>query len=647
MRRLGALIGKELREHGLVLGALTLLLVGVALLLLLGSLAASRTMTLLETHATFVRFFLPIAALALGHRLIVLEYQRGTQRFLEALPLRRWEVLVTKLALALGVLSIAALGSLALSLAAAALREPITLRWVAIVLVKTELFALTLGVFFLTMGLAGRFRIPIYLTLLFALAFLGFATDVELARFGPFALVGERFVLERDRLPVGEVLETALLIAGMLGIGAFLALGREGSIADALARRMSAREKAIVGVVLIGAMVASELFDTKKDKDPFTFDHEAVVRLEDPRVEVLYLEPRHRPRAEALAALVASDLRGVRDALALEALPAVHVALRESIDPRAIERVELEENDGVLVRASFASDGFDRDALRARLIERVLEHVTGDRAAFEPYAWVRTGFAEAWVHSVGWRAPPRARPGSAAPLPSPARSGEALPSPALRALHVARTERPRFVTLARWQRTEERLGPAGAEGLAYAAAAAIVARAGQPKWLAFARSTIAREPPPAALAVIDLRLDPIAARLERETGMSPEALDAAMQEQIARWRASERARRLARVPRLRASLAMEGRAIVWRVSADRPFEPGATCSLLHAAAGPFDRPLRPEALFREERLCAALADPEALAGRHGPGERVLVAVELDTPTLGAPVRVAAARLEVP
>src|SRR5690606_23897924 len=172
-------------------------------------------------------------------------------------------------------------------------------------------------------------------------------------------------------------------------------------------------------------------------------------------------------------------------------------------------------------------------SIRAALIERVLEHVTDDRAAFEPYAWVRTGFAQAWVHA-----------------------GQPLPAPALRALHVARAERPRFATLARWQRTEERLGPAGAEALAFTAASAIEARAGRPRWLAFARATIAREPPPAALAVIDLRLDPIAARLPRETALTPEALDAAMLEQIARWRASERARRLARVPRLSASIAM-------------------------------------------------------------------------------------------
>jgi hypothetical protein len=91
---------------------------------------------------------------------------------------------------------------------------------------------------------------------------------------------------------------------------------------------------------------------------------------------------------------------------------------------------------------------------------------------------------------------------------------------------------------------------------------------------------------------------------------------------------------------------MEARSIVWGVTADRPFEPGATCSLLHAAAGPFDRPLRPDELFREERVCAELEE-EALAGRYGPGERVLVAIELDSPTLGAPVRIASARLEVP
>lgn len=628
MKRIGALFAKELREHGLLLGALTLLLAVVGLLLLVGALAAARTVTLLEAHATFVRFFLPIVALALGHRLVVREYQRGTQRFLEALPLRRWEVLITKLVLGLLFLSFVAAVSLAVCVAAASFREPVTLRWVALVALRTELFALALGAFFLTMGLLGRFRIPIYLALAFAAAFLSFATDVELVRFGPFALVAERLVLERDALPWREVGETLLVTGGMLALGAALALSREGAIAEGLARRMTAREKGAVGLVFIAALIASEVFDAKRDKEPFAFEHEAVARHDEPRVEVLYLEPRHRSAAQALAAIVASDLEGARGALGIEELPPVHVALRESTDPRVVERVRLQKNDGVLLRASFTSQGFDRDALRTAVLEQVLEHVTDRRAAFEPYVWIRTGLARSLVHE-----------------------GEALPDPALRALWVARSERPRFSLLERWQRTEERLGPAAADGLAYLAATAIRERAGRARWHAFARSLVAREPPPALLAVFDLRLDPIAARLERTTELSVPALDEALRARIAALRAHPGAEVLVRAPRLAGTIEVERaeggvRSLSWRLTADRPFEPGTRCALLHAAAGPHDRPFREDELFREEVGCEELLQGSSLVGRYGPGERVLAAIEVDMPVLGAPVRVATTRLEV-
>lgn len=625
MSRIGVLLAKELREHGLAMGALLVLLGGVATLLLIGAALAPRTLTLLETHATFVRFFLPIVGLALGHRLIVREYQAGTQRLLEALPLRRWEVMLAKLLFGLAVLGLAALASLVISAGAAAFREPVTLTWLALIALRTALFTFTLGAFFLTMGLLGRFRIPVYLTLLFATLFLAFATDLELRRFGPFALIGERFVLEREDFPWREAAVTLAMGLGMLGVGALIALSREGALAEGLARRMSAREKGTVGIILIGALIGSELVDARTKKKPFAFEHEAVVRAEG--IDVLHLEARHRAAAEALSAVVAEDLRGVREALGRDDLPPVHVALRAAVDPREIERVTLKDEEGVLLRASFASEGFDRDALRAAVLERVLASITRGRAAFEPYVWVQRGFARAWVHR-----------------------GETLPAPALLALWAARQERPSTSLLAEWERTEERFGVAAADGLAYVAARAIETQVGEDAWQRFARTLLAEPPPLGVLAVIDLRLDPIEARLERETGLTPRALDEALDAQLTAWRALERGP-LARVPRTDAFILVEPGnppALRWWVDADRPFEPGATCTLVHAAIGPFDAPLDPDALFREERPCAELDDEEArLVGRYGSGERVFAAIELDTPALGAPVRVVATRLEIP
>lgn len=631
MSRLAALLRKELWHHGAVMAALFALLGAVALLLLLGALLAPRTMTLLETHASFVRFFLPLAALALGHRLVVQEYRAGTHRFLEALPLRRIDVVLTKLLVGLALMSVLALASLALSTLAAGLREPLTLRWIALVALKTELFALALFSVLFALGLLGRWRVAVYLGLGFVLLFVEQATRVELGRFGPFALVGERFVLEREAIPWSEGAVTLGLAASAVGLALVLSLSREGALVDGMARPMSARETTAVGAVLVAGLIAAELADDWRDRPAFAFSREEVVRRADPDLAVLYLEEPHRARAEALADVLHADLARLRRELGLARLAPVHVALRETLDPRLVERVELDGREGILLRARFTSEGLDLDDLRAAVLERALEVATDGRAAFEPYAWARTGLARAIVHADE-PAPPRA--------------------PLLRALYLTREQEPSLALLERWQETEERFGPAGAEVLAYAAFRGLEARAGRERASAFARAAFGTPPLPGALALLEDWRAPPMARLARETGLGPAELEEAWRRELAVWRADPRARALAELPRASASLALEREGALpvlrWTVRFDRPPPPEAICSLLHAAVGPFDAPLAADAWLHEERRCLEL-DPEGerLVGRYGAGERVLLAVELHDPRLGAPMRLAAERMELP
>lgn len=627
-RRIAALVRQELWQHGLVVLALLVLVAGVDALLLVGTLIAPRTMTLLETHGIFVRLLLPIAALALGNRLVVREYQQGTQRFLEALPVSRVEVVLTKLGLGFAVLSLAALSSLIVAGAAALARgEPLTLRWLSVVALKTELFVLALWSVLFTMGLLGRFRVPAYLAALVGLFVLDQATDVHLARFGPFALVGERFVLERESLAAGEALATLAIAFVALGLAFALSLAKEGAAAEALARRMSQREKAAVGAVLVFGLMAGEIVSELRSDEPFSFEREEVVRRDDPPLEVLYLEAPNRPAAEALADVLAADLAAMREALAIGAMPRVHVALRPTLGPRQVQHVRLEDGGSVLVRAAFTSEGFDRENLRASVLSRALERVTDGRAAFEPHAWVRSGFARAWAH----------------------REGESDRELRRRALVVARSRRPSFALLERSESTAERFGPAAAEALAYVAMRALEEEAGRERWLAFVRTVVGRAPPPGFAAVIQHRIHPVSARMRETTGVTPEALERALTERVLAWRRDPAMRG---IPRARGHVAIEPAGgdlygVRWRVAFDGAPEPGATCTLLHAAIGPFDAPVPIDELFREERSCAALApEGELLVGRYGPGERVLAAIELDHPSLGA-VRIASARLEVP
>src|SRR5829696_2340111 len=113
-----ALIGKELRQHGPALLGLS------ALLALCGALAGAllsqqaRTLSVLELIPRFALMPLAAAALYLGHRLVVAENLARTQRFLEALPARRGQLLLVKAGFGLLFLLLWAAASLAAAVAA-------------------------------------------------------------------------------------------------------------------------------------------------------------------------------------------------------------------------------------------------------------------------------------------------------------------------------------------------------------------------------------------------------------------------------------------------------------------------------------------------------------------------------------------------
>ncbi|MCB9596220.1 MAG: ABC transporter permease subunit [Sandaracinaceae bacterium] len=611
MRRLGGLLLKELWQHGGVLLLLAAFVAAVQGILLLGSAVGPRTITMLEAHATFTRVFLPLLGIALGHRLVVREYHAHTQRFLEALPLYRGEVLVTKLGLGLFVLAGAVTVSLAFAAAIALVKEPLTWHWLTLIFVRTQVFALTLWSVLFTMGLLGRWRIPVYLAMGLVLVFLDQGTDFEVARFGPFGLVSERLILERHAAPWAE-LGTSLAIAAIaLGLGVALALLDEGSVAESLAKPMSRRERVAVGVVLCFALIAWDVVDPKHDKAPFDFEGDAVVRREG--LAVLYLDEANRGDAEALADAIAADLARAHDALGYEEpFGPVHVALRTTLEADGYEEVELEgEDDGLLVRAGFSDPAFDARAFRAWVLERAIERATDGRAAFEPNAWVRTGAAALLVY------------------------GDEAPDPGLAAFW-ARHRRPRYAALERFWRTEERFGPEVASAVATSAAFAFVSVEGEPAWRAFASEVLA-PPAPGVFAM---------------AGPSPRerfeaATDAAAFE--ARWAASLRTASSG-VPRATASLSIEPeegllRSVRWGVRFRGAPPPDAFCALLHAPLGPFDEVVTPSDLSREEVPCAELGEAGSrLVGRYSAADRVLLAIELEVPA--GRVRLLAERREL-
>ncbi|MFK7987783.1 MAG: ABC transporter permease [Sandaracinaceae bacterium] len=607
MKRLLGLVEKELSHHTLVLGGISALLFVIWGLLLLGHTVTPRALTMLEVHATFVRVFVPVLGVALGRRLVIREYYAHTQRFLEALPVGRDEVLAVKWLGGAVALLVPSLVSLAATALVASFREPLEVWWLTLIALRTVSAVLALWSFLFVMGLLGRWRVPLYLAIGVVLLLLDRTTDVQLSRFGPFALVGEAFVLERQHVPLAALGWTAGLGMGLLVLSLVLVLVREGSVVEAMSARMSRRDKAAVGVALLAALVAFQFVDDKSEVTPFAFEGDAERR---PGVEVLLVSdsPEERGRAGALADRVHGDLARLSAVLRVDTLPPVYIAPRSALDAHEMEAVTLDEGqEAVLVRALFTDADGSNARLRAFVLSRVMERLTDGRAGFEPVAWVRSALA--------WR------------LVSPD-----APQSARLAGWAARRRRPSVSLLLRRRRTEERFGEAVAEALAGVAADAIAARSSEAEFFAFAGEVIGNAPP-SPFTVLFSRPDSLSV-LERVTGMGTTELEAA-------WRARLSPPDLP-VMNSHVVIREEGAlgVLVWRVDG-APSD--AECRLLHAPLGPFDVPVT--APIIERTSCGRTPSP--LLGRYGSGDRVFLAVEVVEPTLGVPLRLEAGRRRLP
>lgn len=655
--RLATLLRKELRQHALALAGLGLVLPlawGVAALANLGS---PDSLTFLMAHAVFLWVFVPLAGLVLGNRLVVAEYHGRTQHFVEALPLRRLEMVAVKYALGLTLLLAVAAASLGATALVAARTEPIGGRFLGLMALRTAAFALCVWNVLFTMGFLGRLRVPIYVGMAVALFIVDALTELQLSRFPLFALVSEQLVLDRETMPWSDAAWTLGLAAAWAAAAVTLAVMNEGSVAESLARRMTLREKSIAGALLIAALLATTVLEERRERAPFAFRERAVLRSRTAPLEILYVSDAARGDAEALLARLESDLAALGTALGAGGagphlkLPAVRVALRETLDADTFESVGLAKNDGVLVRADFRrtprweSEG--ERAFRAFLICEALDEMTDERARFEPRAWVLDGFSRAWVE----------RDRAAACLAAP----DTCPH-LLRALWATRGgRRVTAGELDEWLRTRERLGEPVAWGLAASGVAVLGARHGEAAVLALARRLFGRAAPRDTRALVDARLNPTPALLREAAGVPIERFLDEWNAELDRLRARpEVAAALARVPEAGADLAVERgqgriRDLVARVrlgGGAAGEEEAIVATLLHKDIGPFDRPLDRHELRCEERVLGVEALRSArgaelrLPGLYGPGVRVFAALEIEAPALGCPVRVLAERREV-
>jgi len=628
-RRLLALTWKEVREHFLVVIGLAATLPFGWGIFALSALASPTTVTYLEAHASFCRWILPMAGLALGNRLVVAELHGRTQRFVESLPLRPWEPLVVKFVLGLGVLEGIALTSLFGTELFALSREPFELGYFVILGARTIVYVVFGWSIFFTMGFFGRVRVPIYIVKILGLILVASTTQLELMHFGPIALVGPEMVTDRTTWPWSEMGIALGIAAVYLVVGAVLVSVREGSVQERLAKRMSQRDLAMVGIALMALLTIWGAFEHEAEPLPYTMTGQ-VVRSSSLPIAIGFGDPAVEADARLLLTELDHDVGTLASEMQLSALPQMRVVLRRTLGRDTIEPVTLSHADGMLVRANFLSSANpDRHAIGAAVIAGMLDARTRRRARFEPRRWWRDGLSTYWAYDRG-----------------------ALPATRLaQAAWATRARGPDAPRLDHFERLREELGGAVAASLAATGVMAIES-AHPGGVVALARISFPLSPTEDVRTSIWERMHPLHAQILEATTLDPIALARAWNDTLRAIRARpEVAAITSALPSAEATVTIERDAsgivsVVTRATIS-PHTSGLTLSVRHLALGPFDRIVEDYAMPRETVLVPHDGHAEVrLTGRYTAGDRVLIRVDLEGTALDTPMRLAATRLEI-
>jgi len=132
--------------------------------------------------------------------------RRTDQLFLDALPIRRSWVLTAKYLLGAAALAVYVAPAFLLCWLAALRGQDVTTGLIAIILARTAVFVWFVHAGAFALGFLGRYRTVLLISACLAFALVASKTDIEVSKFGPFALVDRTFPFERHEAPVALLL---------------------------------------------------------------------------------------------------------------------------------------------------------------------------------------------------------------------------------------------------------------------------------------------------------------------------------------------------------------------------------------------------------------------------------------------------------
>jgi len=304
-----SLLGKELREHTLALVMLACGLLVVVLILIAQQVSGEFNLSVLEIVRFSLMSVIPLIAIIVGNRLIVREYIGGTRQFVEALPVGNALPLTIKYVLGFIFINTLAAAVLGIAVLLSSNSEGLDNRFLLLVLTKTLTITTLLWSLVFFISITGRIRIICYVALGMLLLFLINSPNFDQALLAPIGLMDRQlFVFERDIIPWSQLIQTWLLTALLVAGGFMLALINEGSLVEKLSKPISKRDIAVLVLVVLASVTLYQTLAKTWDVETFEFGTSNVVRVDDPPIAVMYLEPEQLERATQLATLLKTVL---------------------------------------------------------------------------------------------------------------------------------------------------------------------------------------------------------------------------------------------------------------------------------------------------------------------------------------------------
>ncbi|MBX2878789.1 MAG: hypothetical protein KTR32_02595 [Granulosicoccus sp.] len=629
-----SLLLKDLREHGLTFGLLFCGLLFAISLSLLSNAAATFSVSPLEIVRSSVIWIIPLIAFIIGNGLITREYLGRTRLFVEALPVGRHTSFALKFILGWFYLSVLAMICVTLSSVAAQSTDIIDVRYFLLISLKTLTLVLLIWSVVFCLSFCGKLRIALYIILIGSLLFMANNPSFDHVRLGPFALLDQQlFAFERSEFPWQDLAETAALAFAFVLIAWLLVSLNEGSVAEMLAKPLSRRDYAGLGIFVAGGLLVFGIVAEKWTQEPDVFASGDVVTSKEPPISVLYLKS-YRGTSEQLLEELSQVLASLQVELGLPTLPRVQVSLDPSLSP---SEIDYRGKSSVLVSANFVEmNTFNWSTIRAVVIHQVLQVITNNRAHHEPTHWLLDGLSRWWSeHRL-------------------LQSGLSNQAELLaRAVYSESKLAEHADIMMQWQRIAEQESYPSAEALAYSMVEFLVLEEGEETMLKLARDWLTSPAGGSSLETVKRLLYPVDRRFAEVTGREWEHFH----QEWRMWLRSQRsmpqiAAFLDPLPALQASLevveANSSPRIVGRYSTtgDRSDAIEGECVLRHRLLSPFDIETDVQYADKDTGNCQFDTTVHDIIGNYGFGDRVLVVQEYVTEMFHEPIRLNAQRLTI-